>query len=531
MNRKSISTIVSVTLVTIMVLSALSMVLPVAMAQSSGVTSVAWGYGPKTTFTPGYNQWQALITVNSTTSVTTTIVNWYLDGILVYSTDAGPSGGLKTTGTSYFGTSLSAGTHTLYFTAGGVQSTILSLCSSGYCSTTSTTSSTSPTTSTTSTTFTTSTTSTSTTSAGLPFPSTQPTATVSKNYDGHNIWFADSLYWVFYYDGTNHVCRTSPNGVNWSGPTIIDTQSAVGIRDFWYSANKIFYVRADGGDLGFYYRYGTLSSGGCASIAWGISESFHSSLYTLEYMGGMITDSGGNMIASFNSIDNSGRWHVEVWRDISGLWTNIGDFGPFASEYSDIVVPLTGSKLALLYSYQPVDFAYGRVNITEFDGASVWTKPAQTTLSYDMEFSSALSIGDTTYFAGEDNQSPRGIGFWYCTYPCSTLSSESILFTGSGSQDYQANIASDGGKEIIVNYATVEAPTGSDTISYVVSTDGGITFGPPLAQISAENYIWNGYGSFYAVQNGQVCLLYTTGNASPYSVKVTCERYYLGYLG
>jgi hypothetical protein len=373
------------------------------------------------------------------------------------------------------------------------------------------------------------------TTTTIPSTSTAPTATTARDYNGHNTFFADNLYWEIYYDGANMVCRTSPDASTWSSPVTIFTQGADGIRDYFYDkgSNTLYYVRANSGETGFHYRYGTLSSSGCGSIGWLIPETTQATVYPdTKYMGNIVLDSSGDMVVSLSTYDSTlGHWHLEVWKHLSTGWVNINNLDVGTTEYGDILLPLTNSKLALLYSYQPVDYAYGQVYITEYDGTSSWTSPTLTTSSYDGEFSSALSINDTVYFSGDDSLNPHNIKFWMCAYPCASAPPESIIFTSpTTNQDYQTNMASNNKSEIIINYATVKKGSSMDTISYVVSTDGGKTFGPPIVQVSGENLIWNGFGSFDLVGNDQVCLMYTTGTASPYTIKYTCESDYLAWL-
>jgi len=102
----------------------------VSTSSGNGVVSVSWGYAPTAVKAGAYAQWQAQVFTSSGTSASGTPVTWYLDGVAVYSTTTGSGCCGADSGASYFGASLSAGSHTLYFVAGGLKSTVLNVVAS-----------------------------------------------------------------------------------------------------------------------------------------------------------------------------------------------------------------------------------------------------------------------------------------------------------------------------------------------------------------------------------------------------------------
>src|SRR5579875_1826341 len=90
-------------------------------------------------------------------------------------------------------------------------------------------------------------------------------------------FFAEGIYWLFYSDGSNIECVTSPDALAWSQPTSIASSGGDGnLWSTWVNAtsNTLFYARVSGSL--FFYRFGTLSSLGCAQISWQIPETSES---------------------------------------------------------------------------------------------------------------------------------------------------------------------------------------------------------------------------------------------------------------
>lgn len=93
---------------------------------SASIVSAVWGYAPTDVAAGKYAQWQALVNVKTGTNPSKISVGWYLDGKLLCTILTIP-GGSPTQGASYLGTELGAGTYTLYFVAGTLRSSTLTI--------------------------------------------------------------------------------------------------------------------------------------------------------------------------------------------------------------------------------------------------------------------------------------------------------------------------------------------------------------------------------------------------------------------
>ena len=119
-----------------------------------------------------------------------------------------------------------------------------------------------------------------TTTAATPF---------TNGGDTNQVFYAQGLWWVVYFDGTNYVYRTSSDGSTWSGSSTL--RSGTGTYQqgyaggYEYTNTKFCYAIVGSTTTNVLVRCGSLSSGGAITL--------YSSEQTVTFGTGCACNNGG----------------------------------------------------------------------------------------------------------------------------------------------------------------------------------------------------------------------------------------------
>lgn len=331
-------------------------------------------------------------------------------------------------------------------------------------------------------------------------------------------FFAEGIYWLFYSDGSNIECVTSPDALVWSQPTSIASSGGDGnLWSTWVNAtsNTLFYARVSGSL--FFYRFGTLSSLGCAQISWQIPETSESpaNLGQENYIF-ISAVSPENFWVSLSTTDTRGFVHLELWK-YTGSWTKTYDFNTSSTnQEASAILPLSSDQ-KWVYVYGPVSTS-GKISIiSTSDGGASWSKTV-TTVDSASSFakSSEITFGDTLGVLY-----PTSSNIEYVTYSLGGLLSPRVTVDSSDGQVLGTALSLDESAGKLVAFfsnstavfykvsLTVTSPNWSARVEIAGST----------GSLSTDNSIRSGPSSSYFASNNFSTIAWVNGTSSPFELR------------
>ncbi|MHB8702280.1 MAG: hypothetical protein ACYC7D_14855 [Nitrososphaerales archaeon] len=279
--------------------------------------------------------------------------------------------------------------------------------------------------------------------------------------------YAASLYWVFYFDGTNIVYTSSNDGSIWASNNVV-TSVASG-QDFsaWFSGSTLYYVRVDESTHSFWYRYGTLMSSG--SVSWSIPET-SVSIQGAGFKPTITVDSNGNVwVAVQEGLGNEGIYMMPS----GGSWTEL-KAGITVSD--GLILPLSSGKVAFLYT----SATHGTLNIITTSGG-IWSTVSTTTNSnYGMP--DAVAVGDNVYTVSTDSND--NIDFLTYSYGVG-WDTQTVIASGLQSNS-NAAISTDDSSTLVIFYGW--GPTNNAVNFMATSTNLGASWGAPITVSNDQTY-------------------------------------------
>jgi len=173
-------------------------------------------------------------------------------------------------------------------------------------------------------------------------------------------FYANSRFWVFYFNGTHIVYRTSTDGETWTSETVIRVASYGYQFSVWFDGTYLHYAFAEilgganrGGAL--YYRRGTPNSDG--SITWSASEqTVMGSRTDIDYQEAFVAvDSAGCPWIGYSRIYGltNDQWVTKSATN-DGTWVNATGFPTqltiTTGNWRTCVIPLTLNKTYVIYA-------------------------------------------------------------------------------------------------------------------------------------------------------------------------------------
>jgi hypothetical protein len=275
----------------------------------------------------------------------------------------------------------------------------------------------------------------------------------------------------------------------------------------------------------FYWRYGTISSGGCASISWATSLTTVTSTNSAVGPVSTETDSLGNTWVALTTQSGS-NYLVEVWEHASGAgagtWTQQDSISFGSTLPAEAIDPwaCSGTGCAVLvYGPALVTGATSIISTSCTPNCATWTGAVSSpgTSNYAMASSSSLVIGGALYFAGLDattsGQNVGALNFW--AFQIGSLSWPTETTVESAHSAWQAALGSSATTLVLF-----EAASGGSTLYARSSlTYGNIWFpavGSPAFTVSSSETSVTGITAAYS---GTFAAMWTAGSSSPYSVR------------
>lgn len=211
-------------------------------------------------------------------------------------------------------------------------------------------------------------------------------------------FYAYGRFWIFYYNGTNMVFRSSIDGTTWSPHIDVKATTSSQTFSIWFDDIYVHYALAPGstGD-GLIYCRGRPSSDG--TITWSTSHVAIAGVSGITLSKPFISeDSEGYPWISYNKGDGSIEYpYVTKSSTGDGAWTTASDF-PYqlstasSPNYASTIVPLTRGKTYAVYAtiYEVVK---GRL----WDGVWGSEESASTSKIKNHNAHSVVANGDNVY--------------------------------------------------------------------------------------------------------------------------------------
>lgn len=226
----------------------------------------------------------------------------------------------------------------------------------------------------------------------------EPLRTLDSGSVGYNYqrktFYANTLYWLFYSDGTNIIYNTSSDCVTWSAANIIRACSNGYHFSIWFDGTYVHYVSLDtSGGSYLKYRRGTTNSDG--TITWSAAEQETSSSPSSSPFPSITVDSAGYPWIGYRDMNS----HANVTKSSTnnGTWTTASSF-PYtlSTTHSRVcIVPLTSQKVLAIYA----SLGPTTVKATRWNGSAWGSEKATTSniISSTSHAYSAVSQGDDVH--------------------------------------------------------------------------------------------------------------------------------------
>ena len=327
-------------------------------------------------------------------------------------------------------------------------------------------------------------------------------------------FYANGRFWVFWSDGTNLVYATSTDGATWSSATSVRACTSGLYFSVWFDGTYLHYAYAAGGYI--YYRRGTPNSDG--TITWSAAEQTVATTYSKANYPMVAADSNGYVWIGYNDYDGTNHYpYVIKSGNNDGTWGTTPTGFPYklsttaASYWVATPVPLTSGKMLIVYAYDG-----STVKAKKWDGSAWGSEVTTTSAAYYGIYHSAVAQGDDVHLTFLKSTGYDIIYVKY-TYSTNSFGTETTL---------QATATSTSAPNICIDTATNNLyvfwagyPT-ANHIYYRIYNASTSTWQTAVDWITETALSANDkIRCFYQSYGGYIGVIYTTGTASPYSVK------------
>lgn len=323
------------------------------------------------------------------------------------------------------------------------------------------------------------------------------------------LFYFNSLYWVFYTDGTNMVYCTSVDGVSWSSPTIV---RACNVPNRFAICFDGTYIHYEYSNVTIYYRRGTPNNDG--TITWSAAE--QNIAISINPNAQISVDSSGYPWIGYIKPSDTTPYVIKSSTN-DGTWSTASGF-PYqltatsSNGWYINIIALTLSKMFVIYS-RASELVYAQ----SYDG-SAWNPKVSTTKLAIIGLNSAIAQGDDVHICFENRIEFLNYNTEYVkyTYLTNSFGTEITLqtFTPSGVQPV---ISMDSSSYDLYCFWCGYPTTGHIYYKkYTAATDIWDTDSTDWITVSlSRNDILE---VFSTSSNYLIGIEYTTGSVSPYNV-------------
>jgi hypothetical protein len=320
-------------------------------------------------------------------------------------------------------------------------------------------------------------------------------------HDGYQrkAFYAQGLWWAFWYTGTTVVFSTSSNRTTWAATTTVETFPISGFGlAVWFDGTYVYYISVGSGSNGIRWKRGTPTVGG--TITWTATQTIAFTNNTSVPM--TITDSAGASWLDCSS--NGGGSIVSKNAHSDGTWLNgtPANYEPtgLSNVCRLVIVPLLSGKVGVVYTY--LNGSVICMNVQVWNGAS-WNSPISPTANVitDAPSFTAVSIGDIIHVAFLTG-TPYNIVYAQYDAASNTLVSEQVLLA-TNDANARPTISKDSTGRIYVFYPV----SATSTIKYLMRFTTGVwssvqSFQPVVGAFPSDNRIeatWDDTGGYIQV--------------------------------
>ena len=327
-------------------------------------------------------------------------------------------------------------------------------------------------------------------------------------------FYANGRFWVFWSNGTNLVYATSTDGTTWSSATSVRACTLGLYFSVWFDGTYLHYAYAAGASI--YYRRGTPNSDG--TITWSAVEQTVATTYSKANYPMVSADSNGYVWIGYNDYDGTNHYPFVIKSgNKDGTWGTTPTGFPYqlsttsASYWVATPVPLTSGKMLIVYAYDGSSIYAKRWN-----GSAWGTEVATGNIVLMGIYHSAVAQGDDVHIAFFT--SGNYIIYVKYTYSTNSFGTETTLQTTASGIYAAPNICIDTAtNNLYVFWAGYPTANHIYYRKYTASTSTWETAVNWITEtsLSANDKI----RCFYQSYGNYIGVIYTTGTASPYSVK------------
>ncbi len=331
-------------------------------------------------------------------------------------------------------------------------------------------------------------------------------------------FYVNGRYWVYYYDGTNMVFRSSTDGDSWSSVTNVTAITPQNFSMYWDSANsKGAYFRTAAGAANSYYRQWTFNSNG--TVTYDSSEV--QATTTGGYFPNVVKDSSGYPFAAFIGADGVTLYTIRASSTNGSSWdaaSSRGTVTVHTSFWYPQMLALTSNKMLLIVVNDGVvpdgvTVASKSYNGTTWD--SNWTTLLGDNQIYNTGAYCAVSDGDKVFFAYLEKTSTDIHSY---IYDAGWGSPETVASGVIGAKGHPSVT------KLTSNSYRVLFSINNTSISYRDRAGGSwgdiTTF--VNGESAFENSIYNGGPEVQVSEttfSNTLPIIWTTGDSNPYTVR------------
>jgi hypothetical protein len=345
-------------------------------------------------------------------------------------------------------------------------------------------------------------------------------------------FYANGLFWVFFFDGTNLVYATSSNGSSWSVASIARSGIDDGRSfDIYFDGTYVHYVYDNftnggaGNAITTYYRRGTPASNG--SISWSQSEQTVISNTALNWAM-LAVDSNGYPWIAYATTGNSETGYPYVIKSSTndGTWSTASGF-PYQLDttlngyWEARPVPLPNGNMVVIFTAGSEGNIHNGYLCAAYWNGSSWGTEVFGTEVVTYQFFSIVPNGNNPYIAYiTGTSSPYTMRVVQYSYSSNSFGTPVTLESGVTTTNTDNPLSIDASGNLFCFWDNYPS---SNYLYYIRCIGGTWDSNPTTWQNESAATIPSPEGyelsCFNTAYGGFIGLVYMTGSSSPYNIK------------